>query len=46
VDHPYFLEKYNAEFDRLWENFAMNAVDRKQNEAAAVIQNSYRNKGG
>jgi cardiolipin hydrolase len=26
VDHPYYIEKYNTEFENLWKNFAKNAV--------------------
>lgn len=45
VDHTYYLEKYNAEFDKLWKDFAGNQVQgTKEDIAAATIQNAYRNK--
>ena len=30
VDHPYYIEKYNAEFEKLWTQFAGNVVEAKQ----------------
>ena len=29
VDHPYYLEKYNTEFEKLWKDFADNSVEAK-----------------
>ena len=46
VDNPYYIEKYNAEFEKLWTNFATNTVEAKQHQAASTIQNAYRNKKG
>jgi len=48
VDHPYYLEKYNTEFERLWKEFAANAVASSKEEleaAAMTIQNAYRSRG-
>jgi cardiolipin hydrolase len=44
VDNPYYLEKYNTEFEKLWKNFAGNTVDGKEHEAATTIQKAYRGK--
>jgi phosphatidylserine/phosphatidylglycerophosphate/cardiolipin synthase-like enzyme len=30
VDNPYYIEKYNAEFENLWKGFAKNTVDVSQ----------------
>lgn len=43
VDHPFYIERYNKEFEKLWTQFAAQAV-RAEEQAARVIQNSYRNK--
>jgi hypothetical protein len=38
VDHPYYLEKYNAEFEKLWKDFAGNqVVGTKEDIAASTI---------
>jgi phosphatidylserine/phosphatidylglycerophosphate/cardiolipin synthase-like enzyme len=29
VDAPYYIEKYNTEFEKLWKNFESNDVDAK-----------------
>jgi phosphatidylserine/phosphatidylglycerophosphate/cardiolipin synthase-like enzyme len=50
VDHPYYIEKYNTEFERLWKQFAKMDVkceehsEARQNEAASTIQKSWRGK--
>ena len=43
VDHPFYLERYTAEFEKLWTQFAPNEV-QAQERAAATIQKAYRNK--
>jgi len=37
VDNPYFLEKYNSEFDKLWKSFEKNAVGMTEEVAAKKI---------
>lgn len=44
VDHPYYIEKYTAEYEKLWDQFNRNEVERKQQAAAKVIQKNYRSK--
>lgn len=44
IDHPYYLEKYTAEFNRLWIEFEGNQVLKQEQKAAATIQNAYRGK--
>ena len=47
MDHPYYIEKYNAEFENLWKQFATNTVEGEQEEQAAkTIQTAYRAKKG
>lgn len=48
VDHPYYIEKYNAEFENLWKQFAANTVEGEvaEHKAASTIQNAYRAKKG
>lgn len=49
VDHPYYIEKYNTEFENLWKQFASNQVqgeEEEQEQAAKTIQTAYRNKKG
>mgnify|MGYP003897606101 CR=1 FL=1 len=43
VDHPFYVERYTAEFEKLWKQFAPNEV-AAQERAAATIQKAYRNK--
>ena len=45
VDHPYYIEKYNTEFENLWKQFASNEVkgEEEQEQAAKTIQLAYRN---
>jgi len=43
VDHPFYLERYTTEFEKLWTQFAPNAVAAEE-KAAVVIQKSYRAK--
>ena len=43
VDHPFYLERYNAEFEKLWTEFAPNAVQAEE-RAAVTIQKAYRGK--
>lgn len=35
VDNPYYIEKYNAEFEKLWKEFAGNAVVGSAEDIAA-----------
>jgi len=42
VDHPFYVERYTAEFEKLWKQFAPNEV-AAQERAAATIQKAYRN---
>jgi phosphatidylserine/phosphatidylglycerophosphate/cardiolipin synthase-like enzyme len=44
VDHPFYLQKYINEFDKLWTQFDKNEVERRENYAARKIQGSYRSK--
>ena len=45
MDNPYFIEKYNTEFEKLWKQFAHMELNcdedaklvKKQNEAATTI---------
>lgn len=50
ADHPYYVEKYNTEFESLWKQFASNQVQgessEKEHEAASTIQSAYRQKKG
>ncbi len=49
VDHPYYIEKYETEFESLWKQFASQTVEvqaAEEEKAAATIQNAYRNKKG
>lgn len=47
VDNPYYIEKYNVEFENLWKQFSKNqVVGTKEDEAASTIQRAYRNKKG
>lgn len=43
VDHPFYIEKYVAEFEKLWTEFANQEV-RAQERAARTIQKAYRGK--
>ncbi len=36
VDHPFYIERYNTEFEKLWKQFAPNEV-ASQEKAAATI---------
>lgn len=43
VDNPYYIEKYNTEFESLWKSFSKNAVkcdhdEARQEAAAKTIQ--------
>jgi phosphatidylserine/phosphatidylglycerophosphate/cardiolipin synthase-like enzyme len=40
VDNPYYIEKYNSEFEILWKQFAkmeVHCTEHEQNEAATKI---------
>lgn len=37
VDHPYYLEKYTTEFEKLWHDFEKNEVYKKETAAAKTI---------
>lgn len=43
VDHPFYIERYVTEFEKLWREFAPNEV-RTQEKAAVTIQKAVRNK--
>jgi hypothetical protein len=43
VDHPYYIEKYITEFEKLWKSFESNSVVKEEN-AAKTIQSAYRGK--
>jgi len=43
VDHPFYIERYQAEFEKLWTQFAPNEV-RAEEKAAKTIQKAYRGK--
>ena len=36
VDHPFYLERYNAEFEKLWTEFAPNAVQAEERAAVTI----------
>ena len=42
VDHPFYIERYVTEFDKLWVQFDKNEVERQQEYAARRIQKSFR----
>jgi len=42
MDHPYYIEKYTKEFEKLWIDFDKNEINRKENQAAVKIQKQYR----
>lgn len=42
VDHPYYIEKYETEFNHLWLQFEKNEVLKQQTAAAKTIQKQYR----
>jgi phosphatidylserine/phosphatidylglycerophosphate/cardiolipin synthase-like enzyme len=44
VDHPFYLEKYAAEFNNLWSQFEAGTVEADKEKAAKKIQSSYRAK--
>ena len=48
VDHPYYIEKYNTEFESLWKQFAKNQVkgEAEEHQAATAIQSAWRDKKG
>lgn len=41
VDHPYYIQKYEGEFNRLWIDFAPNEI-KEQHKAATTIQKQFR----
>ena len=43
VDHPFYIERYHANFEELWTQFAGQEI-AAQEKAAKVIQKQYRNK--
>ena len=43
VDHPFYIERYTAEFEKLWVQFAAQEV-RSQEQAATTIQKAFRAK--
>jgi len=43
VDHPYYCEKYDTEFNKLWTQFSKNEVDARH-QAAKTIQKTERNR--
>jgi phosphatidylserine/phosphatidylglycerophosphate/cardiolipin synthase-like enzyme len=42
VDGQYYIDKYNAEFNKLWGQFSTNKVEAKEHAAASKIQNRFR----
>jgi phosphatidylserine/phosphatidylglycerophosphate/cardiolipin synthase-like enzyme len=50
VDHPYYIEKYNLEFETLWKQFLKSSVKAsqaaKEEQAAKTIQTAWRDKKG
>lgn len=44
VDNPYYLEKYTAEFNKLWIEFSDQEVEKQEHKAAVSIQKAYRGK--
>lgn len=42
VDGDYYIQKYNAEFNKLWGEFSKNEVEQKEHAAATKIQNRFR----
>ena len=43
VDHPFYIERYVNEFEKLWTEFAPNEV-RAEERAAKTIQKAFRSK--
>jgi cardiolipin hydrolase len=37
VDHPYFLQKYRKHYNELWQQFAGDTIEAKENAAATKI---------
>ena len=44
VDHPYYIDKYTTEFEKLWLQFDKNEVLKQQTAAATTIQKNFRAK--
>lgn len=44
VDHPYYCEKYDQEFNKLWDQFQKNEVEAKRQKAAKTIQRTERSR--
>jgi len=44
VDHPYYIDKYTTEFEKLWLQFDKNEVHKQQTAAATTIQKNFRAK--
>lgn len=44
VDHPFYIEKYVTEFNKLWEEFNSNEVEKSEQAAATSIQKKFRAK--
>lgn len=46
VDHPYYIQKYQTEFENLWKQFSKNqfSVEQRQEQAATTIQNAWRSR--
>lgn len=43
TDHPFYVERYVAEYEKLWTQFAPNEV-KAEEKAAKTIQKAYRKK--
>ena len=44
VDGKYYIEKYHAEFSKLWTQFAKNGIEGDEERAALTIQRKFRSK--
>jgi hypothetical protein len=42
VDHPYYIESYTNEFNKLWRSFEKNEIFRKETAAAIKIQKQFK----
>merc|ERR1719231_860366 len=42
LDGRYYIDKYNAEYNKLWSQFSKNEVEIKEHAAASKIQNKFR----
>lgn len=44
VDNPYYIQKYDQEFEKLWKQFEANTIEEKEKIAVNLIQDHYKKK--